>query len=78
MLDSENLDPIRGNCVKFKLTLLAICVALSLGALGASTPAEAATSKKQAAKHKEARRQRVGYQTLINQVLAEHVRKSVA
>lgn len=27
---------------------------------------------------KEARRQRVGYQTLINQVLAEHVRKSVA
>jgi uncharacterized protein (DUF4415 family) len=27
---------------------------------------------------KEARRRRVGYQTLINQVLAEHVRKSVA
>lgn len=52
VLDSENLDPIRGNCVKFKLTLLAICVALSLGALGASTPAEAATSKKQATKGK--------------------------
>ncbi len=27
---------------------------------------------------KEARRRRVGYQTLINQVLAEHVRKDVA
>jgi uncharacterized protein (DUF4415 family) len=27
---------------------------------------------------KEARRRRVGYQTLINQVLAEHVRKGVA
>ena len=27
---------------------------------------------------KEARRRRVGYQTLINEVLAEHVRKDVA
>jgi uncharacterized protein (DUF4415 family) len=27
---------------------------------------------------KEARRRRVGYQTLINDVLAKHVRKSVA
>ncbi|MBP7777891.1 MAG: BrnA antitoxin family protein [Acidobacteria bacterium] len=27
---------------------------------------------------KEARRRRVGYQTLINEVLAEHVRKHVA
>jgi uncharacterized protein (DUF4415 family) len=27
---------------------------------------------------KEARRRRVGYQTLINEVLAEHVRKNVA
>jgi uncharacterized protein (DUF4415 family) len=27
---------------------------------------------------KEARRRRVGYQTLINQVLAEHVKKDVA
>ena len=27
---------------------------------------------------KEARRRRVGYQTLLNQVLAEHVRKDVA
>jgi hypothetical protein len=27
---------------------------------------------------KEARRRKVGYQTLINQVLAEHVRKDVA
>jgi len=27
---------------------------------------------------KEAKRRRVGYQTLINQVLAEHVRKDVA
>ena len=27
---------------------------------------------------KEARRRRVGYQTLINQVLADHVRKDVA
>jgi serine-type D-Ala-D-Ala endopeptidase (penicillin-binding protein 7) len=39
--------------VKFKLTtLLAICAALSLGTLGATTPAEAATSNKQAAKRK--------------------------
>ena len=38
--------------MKFKLTLLAICIALSLGTLGASTPAEAATSKKQATKGK--------------------------
>ena len=27
---------------------------------------------------KEARRRRVGYQTLINEVLAQHVRKDVA
>jgi hypothetical protein len=27
---------------------------------------------------KEARRRRVGYQTLINEVLAEHIRKDVA
>jgi uncharacterized protein (DUF4415 family) len=27
---------------------------------------------------KEARRRRVGYQTLMNEVLAEHVRKNVA
>jgi uncharacterized protein (DUF4415 family) len=27
---------------------------------------------------KEARRRRVGYQTLINEVLAEHIRKNVA
>jgi uncharacterized protein (DUF4415 family) len=27
---------------------------------------------------KEARRRRVGYQTLINEVLAEHVRRDVA
>jgi len=27
---------------------------------------------------KEARRRRVGYQTLINEVLAKHVRKNVA
>jgi hypothetical protein len=27
---------------------------------------------------KEARRRRVGFQTLINQVLADHVRKDVA
>lgn len=38
--------------MKFKLTLLAICAALSLGTLGASTSAEAATGKKQAAKGK--------------------------
>ena len=39
--------------MKFKLTtLLAICAALSLGTLGATTPAEAATSNKQAAKRK--------------------------
>jgi uncharacterized protein (DUF4415 family) len=31
-----------------------------------------------AAFRKEARRRRVGYQTLINEVLAEHTRKDVA
>ena len=38
--------------MKFRLTLLAICAALALGTLGASTPAEAAKNKKQAAKYK--------------------------
>lgn len=41
--------------MKFKLTtLLTICATLSLGALDASTPAEAAPAKKQAAKRKAA------------------------